>query len=786
MIINNKYNIKRYIFLLLNFLLFSGLSAQSLKSDTINVINYEINLDLVFLSKKQLKGFTKISLTPKKNNLQSFTLDLLKLTVDSVSFGNNNLVYSYNDTILKINLPTPKNIGDTFSLTVHYRGTPVVEPYGWGGFHFLNDSSLAYNLGVAFYDYPHNYGRVWFPCIDDFVDRATYDFYIRVKTDKTVVCGGMQQSSVNHGDGTKTVHWKLTQTIPTYLASLAVSNYLVVDGSYTGLSGTIPTTLYVKPADTLKARQSFANLNDMLAIYENRFGPYRWPRVGFVSTVKGAMEHATNIAIPDYMFNGNLTYEWLFAHELSHNWFGNLITCSSAEDMWINEGWAVYCEALFMEGKYGTQSFKDYVRTNHEDVLQKAHTPLGDGSYLAVYGIPLNLTYGTTVYDKGGSMAHTLRGYLGDSLFFNTIRQMLNDYAFQPISSIQMRDYISTKTGINMNDWFSAWIFTPGFPHFSVDSFKVTPSGPNFEATVFVRQKAKGTTNLANSNRIEVTFMDENWNIHKALLQFSGLSGNQKFTIPFFPKAVMLDLDEKLCDATTDLYQTIKTTGVKTFQNTKFSLDVKQVTDSAFVRVEHNWVAPDPLKFPLTGLTLSDYRYWKIDGIFPSGFTATGRFQYNKSGYLDNTLLINPADSILILYREKTSDEWKPVSFTKIGTSNVGTIYVDNLKRGEYTLAVLDKKYAGIFKNPHTSTKVKIKPNPSAEAFVFEFKTTEEILIKIFDSKGSLIDSMVKPINEKETKWSPQHITNGVFYVHFINEKNQIIATDKLIFNKQK
>ena len=761
-------------------------NSKALKSDTIDILHYDINLDIVHLSKKTIKGFTDLEITPLMSNVSNISLDLLELNVDSIFVNNNNIpAFFYNDTLLRIPLSSSINQNDTIFLRVYYHGQPIVESYNWGGFHFKNDSSLAYNLGVAFVANPHNYGRVWYPCIDDFVDRATYDFHIKVKNDKVAVCNGMLQSEINNPDGTKSFHWKLEQTIPTYLASVAISNYTAVVDSFVGINATIPTFLHVPPSDSINAKASLVNLNSMMSIFENRFGQYRWPRVGYVSTTKGAMEHATNIAIPDYMFNGNQSYEWLFAHELSHHWFGDLITCATAEDMWINEGWAVYCEAIFMEGHYGIESYKNYSRDNHEKILQYAHTSQGDGSYLAVYGIPHEYTYGTTVYDKGASMVQSLRGYLGDSVFFSAVKAYLIQFAFNDVSTIQMRDFLSTQTGVNMNDWFDAWILTPGFAHFSIDSVSIVASPtPEYTATVYVKQKLKGRTTYANSNKIEITFMDDSWNKHSSIIEFSGQTGNQSFVVPFNPTLIMLDAEERTLDATTDNYKTIKTSGVKDFKNTNFKLDVKQVSDSAFVRVVHNWAAPDPHKTPITGLKISDYRYWKVDGIFPQGFNATGRFRYSKFGFLDNSLMTSIHDSLIILYRAGSWEEWQAISFTKLGTNNAGYIHVENLKKGEYTLAMWDQNHLGLKNIENNNFKIKISPNPSYGEFKFEVDYHESLLVNIYSSHGELVDSLIIQKRQKTVEWKAENLNSGTYFVQILNKDKLILAKDKIIVIK--
>jgi aminopeptidase N len=146
------------------------LSPENLRSDTIDILKYTINLDITDFVGQKIKGNTVVKFTPKINGQSSLKLDLLKMTLDSVSYGTSLLSYGYNDTLLKINLPTIFNIADTGQVIVYYHGTPQGDPAGWGGFSF--NGNYAYNLGVGFGAKPHNYGRVWFPCFDNFVEKS--------------------------------------------------------------------------------------------------------------------------------------------------------------------------------------------------------------------------------------------------------------------------------------------------------------------------------------------------------------------------------------------------------------------------------------------------------------------------------------------------------------------------------------------------------------------------------------------------------------------------------------
>jgi len=762
-------------------------------SDTIDVLNYSIHLDLVHLSTNKISGFTTLQLTPKTNTVSLVKLDLLELDIDSIYLGNNKLTtFTYNDTVIRINLPYSININDTVLLSVFYHGTPQIDGSGWGGFYFSSDSTFAYNLGVGFEAVPHNYGRVWFPCIDDFVDRATYDCYITVKNDKKAVCGGTLLSASDNGNNSTTYHWRLNSEIPTYLASVAVGNYVSVTDTFNGITGDIPINIYVRPSDTNAAKGSFINLKQILAIFENRFGPYRWERVGYVGVPfnNGAMEHSTNIAYPLFCVNGNLTYESLYAHELSHHWFGDLMTCRTALDMWINEGGARYSEAVYQEQLYGKESYKQNVRETHYSVLLAAH--ITDNGYRAIYGIPDEYTYSTTVYDKGADVIHTLRNYLGDSLFFNTFKEMLDDYQYKDISSAEMRDYLTVHTGVDMHDFFQAWVFSPGFPHFSVDSFSVTQISPEIKVKVWVRQKLNHAPAFANSNRVELTFGKNNWQFFTDTLIFSGEFGSKEFTVPFIPDFVMMDYNEKISDATTDIKKIVKTTGAYDMSQALTKLDVNSISDSAFVRVEHNWVAPDPLKIPNPDIVrLSNYHYWKVDGIFPVGFNTKARFKYSRVtgpsiGTLDNILLPVTAstDSLLLLYRSDAASDWSITHFSRIGPSTTGYLIIDTMRRGEYCFAVGTPYYAYINQQNKPITALNVFPNPSNKLFTFSFHHTEKATIRIFDVAGNEVKKINTNMQQDTVTWNAAGMAPGTYVARLISESGKKLDEKKLILIK--
>lgn len=694
---NRTFLLLGFSFLIAVMVIVSGQERPSLKRndypnsriDTFDVVHYTINLTEIDFVHKSIKGFTDLQIVLKRDNVDTILLDLVELTVDSVWVDEIGIEsFRYDKRWLKVPLPFRYDRGTSVQVSVFYHGKPATDP-AWGGFYFSDRT--AYNMGVAMKFFPHNFGRAWYPCVDNFIDKATYDYFITVDTNLTAVCSGILEETFPNDNGTNTFFWSLKQEIPTYLSSVAISDYIAIHDTIEGLLGPIPSSVYVSPQEQLNGIKSFANLPRYAAHFETLFGPYRWDRIGFVTVPSrgGAMEHATNIAVSERSVDGTLGSEILFVHELAHSWFGNLVTCQRDEDMWLNEGLASYAEALFIEQEYGTKRFKEYVRRNHEKVLRMVH--IRDEGYYPVAGIPHELTYSSTVYNKGADVAHTLRGYLGDELFFTGLKEYFDQYRYRDISSAGFRDFFSRITETDLTDFFNSWVFSPGFPHFSVDSFRLKQGAAGYDVRLFLRQKLKGTDAFFFSNRVEVTFMDKNWNSCTETIDFSGERSERSLFIPFAPSLVMVDPEEKVADATTGHLFVIDSVGHYAFYAAYCVVQVEKVTDSTLLRVVHNWVAPDDFRDKRANQVISTSRYWKIEGLFPGSFVARGSFTYNtnksgRSGWLDPDLQLRSENDLILYYRESAAEDWVICDYSIVGDRISGKIVVDKLLPGEYAI----------------------------------------------------------------------------------------------------
>lgn len=673
---------------------FSVFAYAQDRTDSLHIAHYDINLNITDFTNHVVYGYADLAAVAKVNNLPQIDLDLQRLVADSVWLDGVPTAFTHEGNLLRIPMLTPANQGDTVNVRVYYSGVPGTDSY-FGGFYFSGE--YCYNIGVAFRDLPHNFGRGWYPCLDFFTDKSTYTVNIETEATKRAVCGGYLQDSIVTDSNTIIWQWQLDEPVPTYLTSVAVGNYEHYADTVHGLEKIIPIDIYTYPAHFSRIEGTFANLKNTIHIYEMRYGAYPWNRVGYVGVNfnAGAMEHVTNIAYPNFAITGNTNYESLYMHELSHMWFGDLVTCQRAEEMWLNEGFANYSEFVVAEILYPsedpeTDGYKAGIRNQHRDVLKKAH--VDDGGYWALDQMPQDVTYGTTTYDKGGIVVHTLRKYVGDSIFFEAIRAYLTQYQFQNATSQQFFDAMSQYTGQDLQDFFEAWVDQPGFLHFSVDS--VRPTGNANEYRFYVRQRLSHAERFANSNRIDITFFSsDNQRFTVEAFAFDGEFAEGVVTLPFVPVFAVVDLEEKLADAIVDYNATISSTGSKNMKEANVQLIISELEGTAWVRVEDNYVAPDALKSPNENITaMSQEHYWRIEAT--PGAITDGRIRFTartSSTGIDYELFNgHSANELLLLYRRDPSQDWQIIPCSKSAGSNLNYVYLvtEEFRAGEYTLAI--------------------------------------------------------------------------------------------------
>ncbi len=739
-------------------------SAENLRSDTFDILKYTIALDVGNSASQLISGSATVRFAPKINNRLFIRFDLLRLIVDSVKENNTLLNFSYNDTILKADFSGAKNITDTSLITVFYRGQPQMDGSGWGGFYFDNTqgAEYAFNLGVGFAANPHNYGRIWFPCFDNFVERSQYEFVITCDSARRSFCNGeLVNEQLNGNSRTRT--WVLNEEIPTYLAGMSVARYRQMNKTFNGLNGPIPVILAAHVNDTPAVNTAFVNLLNCTAGFENYFGPYRWNRIGycFVPFNSGAMEHATNITYPRSAL-GSLSFEGLMSHELSHHWWGDLITCETQEDMWINEGLATFSSYLFYEWQYNKAAYLSRVKSEHDELLHFLHKT--EGGFRAVSGVPHSLTYGDHVYKKGADVAHTLRGYMGDSAFFAGCKYVMQQKAYNSINSNEFRDLMQTGSGQNLSAFFSNWVFSGGWSHFAIDSVRYVAAQNTTSVIISIKQKLFGAPSLHNNVPLEISFFSGNWTKEVRRVMMSGSSSTFTLSVPFAPVYTALNFDSKISDASSHEYKVIKNTGGSSFPLAKAFLNVSNKgADSSLVRIVHNYVKPDDFKFNPLGHRLSDQHFWKVEGIFSPGFAASIRLNYdgtkNLSGsyaYLDTLLTQFNGDSMALFYRRDAGYDWQwqsRVTRFKSG-AKTGWLQIDSVKAGEYTFGNLgDTSKIGLYDLAPETGSIRLFPNPANNFCILEFSK-----LPVSGTRAVITSAEGKRLKEQEITGSASRI----------------------------
>lgn len=762
----------KYIFTLLLAFFATSTFAESRESVVnIDVKHYEIHLNEVNFNDKTIDAVATVTLTVL-NDIESIALELKSLNVTSITSDNVEVKdFSQNGDILNINFSSTLNANTEFSLTINYSGKTFNE--SWGGVHWSAD--YVYNLGVGFDSQPHNLGKTWFPCVDNFEDKASYDLYITIPENMTSACGGILNETINNDNGTKTEHWIVNQEISTYLISFAIGDFVLWEDTFEGMERNIPINVYAKPNQIDKVAGTFVNIKEIAAFYEEKFGPYPFNRIGYVSTNLGCMEHLDNIALASSLITGssNFQNESLIAHEMSHAWFGNSVTCATAEDMWLNEGFATFCNYYYLTELYGEDVYNEYFDGLIDNIIMSCHQKEG---WIPLNNMPLDLTYGMTVYDKGATVVHTMMNYLGRDTFDSVMKQYIKKFASKTASSEDLRDALTEITGLNMNDFFETWVFTPGSPTYSVQSFNSKPNGDKFEVEITMNQKHRGAEHIGNSIIYEITFVDKDWNMQNELIEWDGESATISKSCDFEPVAIFCDINNKFADACHDNTYVIKKKGNVEFKDARFKIITEEISDSTLVRVEHRWVEPKSVGELSEGLTISPNRYWTIHRLDKGEAKINGEFQYQKNSSYDADLLTSSKDSLVILYRKDGSQQWQSVDFSQQGNFSAGRITVKDLKSGDYVLAVWDEEHASLI--DFEETNINIYPNPAKDIINIELENVIEGKVVITNQMGQIVKEA--KINSNGIILQIDDLSSGIYNVN-IFDGNKTIHNKKIV-----
>lgn len=478
-----KQNIT-YLFLLLTFFGFSqseseefdrmvesemksAASIQNLRVNP-NTLNYDVTYhELRFTVDPNnttpfISGVVKTTFRALAN-MNSVTFDMATaLVVSSVTMNSSNLFFNQSNYELNITLPSTLTTGNSATITITYAGSP---PQAEGAF----TRSLHSGIPVI-YTLSEPFGaRDWWPCKQDLNDKIdSFDIYITCPSAYIGVSNGLLQSQTTSG-GNIIRHFRHNYPIPAYLISLNVTNYVTYNvqaGLGTIQSPFFPINNYLYPESNTATNRSFIDQTvPMMNIFEQKFGsyPYRNEQYGHVQFGwNGGMEHATMSSM------GVWNSRSLIAHELGHQWFGNKVTCGSWKDIWLNEGLTEYTAGIVVEELDGAAAFVSWKSGKISSITSQT----GGAVYLSdAEALNVGRIFSSRLsYNKGAMVTHMLRWKMGDTAFFQALRNYLNDsnLAYGYAITTDLKAKLEAVHGSNLDEFFNDWVYNQGYPTYTI------------------------------------------------------------------------------------------------------------------------------------------------------------------------------------------------------------------------------------------------------------------------------------------------------------------------------
>jgi aminopeptidase N len=440
-----------------------------------------IALNLKFdWEKEQTSGIATITLAPLMPNFQTVNLDAGSMTINSVKLGGKDLKFNYDEpnTNLTINLDRVYKIGEAITFDVDYRtkGGVIENTLGFGaggGLKFIKPDADHPNRRKQIWSQGESdYNRFWFPSYDSPNDFATTELTATVEKPLFVMSNGKMIDRKDNKNGTETFHWKMDTPHANYLTSIVVGEYTELKGEYAG----IPVSTFIFPNEAKDGAISVKRLPEMVKFFSEKTG-VKYPYVKYAQTMAegfgGGMENISATTMTPTMIHDSRELldgdsESLQSHELAHQWFGDFVTTREWSDVWLNESFATYMQALWDENSKGHDYFLySDVRSNQQQYLntwnQGNRRPV-----VTKYYTNADALFDTYAYPRGGAVLHILRKHLGDELFFKSLNHYLTKNANSPVQTEQLRIAIEEATGQSMDWFFDQWLYKMGHPIFEV------------------------------------------------------------------------------------------------------------------------------------------------------------------------------------------------------------------------------------------------------------------------------------------------------------------------------
>ncbi len=446
-----------------------------------DVLNYTLDLDLYncYISPYPKSFAASVIVTFRVDSvLSSIVLNAVNtsLTIDSVAMSGVSFTHASNK--LHITLDKTYNPGEQAEVKVYYHHKNVA------------DGAFYVNSGFVFTDCEPEGARKWFPCWDSPSDKATTDVTAKVPLNVKLASNGRLQDSTVNGN-ILTYHWISRDPVATYLTIITSRvnyNLDIVNWINPNTGDTTPMRFYYNPGENPDGMEYI--FPGMVTFFSEQFGDHPFEKNGFATLNSdfawGGMENQTLTSLCP-----NCWSESLVAHEFAHQWFGDMITCATWADIWLNEGFATWSDAHWTEHTHGYAAYKTEIRGNADYyLLANAGWPISDPSW-AINTPSTNILfdYGIT-YMKGSCVLHQLRYVMGDSAFFAALKSYATDtvdFKYKSATILDFKDKFEAVSGQELDYFFNEWIFTANHPVYQ-NVYSINPNGDGWRVYFTCRQ----------------------------------------------------------------------------------------------------------------------------------------------------------------------------------------------------------------------------------------------------------------------------------------------------------
>lgn len=428
-----------------------------------------IRLDLALdIPSQRYQGTCTIRLNPLRSGIDSLTLDAVGLQIQSVSVDGTAQVFDYDGEQLRVRLRSVTQVGQAIQLAIAYE---VNQPQR--GLYFINPDTHYPEKPIQVWTQGEDEdSRFWFPCFDYPGQLATSEIRVRVPKPFVAISNGALIAAEEDGESTL-YHWFQQQVHPTYLMTLAVGDFAVIKDSWQDR----PVTYYVSQGQEAAAQRTMGKTPRMIEFFSQTFGyPYPYPKYAQVCVadfIFGGMENTSTTLLTDRCLLDeraaldNQRSESLVAHELAHQWFGDLVVIKHWSHAWLKEGMASYAEVLWTEQEYGADEAAYYRLNEARNYLNEDSSRYRRPIVTHIYREAIEL-YDRHLYEKGACVYHMLRAELGEDLFWNAIHTFVQDNAHRTVETIDLLRAIEQATGRNLLFLLDQYVYRGGHPDYKV------------------------------------------------------------------------------------------------------------------------------------------------------------------------------------------------------------------------------------------------------------------------------------------------------------------------------